>query len=161
MTYAVSTARSAEILSKIPGSASIAVTDGGMRVRIALADRDTVERYERGDLPEVEKMLIWYGIRPSSRQVTGTQIVIHAVADADVADDLMSFTGRVARISPYERSDVPGHVLLLDDTIVPMPWTNPELALTRDGDRVKVEYRRFGPGDLRVVGFDNLTLPQR
>ena len=36
MTYAISTDRSAEIVSKIPGAASIAVTSVGLRVRIAL-----------------------------------------------------------------------------------------------------------------------------
>ena len=156
MTYALSNETADRIVNRISMGATMAVTQGGYRIRIPVGPHIGAEMIEER-LPGIEAYLRdEEGLEPGSRQINEREVGIHIGATREKDNLLLFYTGRLTRVSAGRDGQM---LALLDDTIVPIDYKSPHIMLARDGDRVSLGYRRLTDGKIVVGGFENHELP--
>ena len=155
MTCALSNEESHRIVGRIGMGATMAATWEGYRIRIPVGPHITKALIEER-LPEIEDALMADGYKVGSRRFGRDDVTIHLGWTPEQDNRLMFFEGRMSRI---DRTRTGAVLALLDDTIVPLDLETRHVALSRDGDRVSVGYRRMQDGSVAVGGFRNHELP--
>lgn len=155
MTSALSSDESDRIVGRIGMGCTMAATMGGYRIRIPVDPHITGAMIEER-LAEIEADLMADGYKVGSRQIGRDDITIHLGWTTEQDNRLLFFRGRMSRI---DRTRTGAVVALLDDTIVPLDLETLHIALSRDGDRVSIGYRRLHDGRIAVGGFRNHELP--